>query len=322
MNGQRTCYLRRFAKILVFLLILIGLLQGASWLVRPRDTVAQARTRSEESLRVFEEPEQSLDVLFFGHSGLYSAISPMVLYKEYGFTSYDCSQPLQLPWESARWLKALLKVQSPEVVVFEVDHLFYDGKTTVAKNSAQNMFYDLFPVFRNHANWKSWFGGGQKRARSVTKGYYYSTKVKPYKGNKKPEKTDRVYKIGKKHMRALEEVYSMCEKRGIRLMLLEVPSVVVWDYSRYNAVRAYAEKRGLDFVDLNQRLDELDFDWKTDTRDKGDHLNYWGARKVSGYVGKYLRDRYSLADRREDPAYGFWKEDLAGYEKKLEGEKK
>ena len=101
MNGQRTCYLRRFAKILVFLLILIGLLQGASWLVRPRDTVAQARTRSEESLRVFEEPEQSLDVLFFGHSGLYSAISPMELYKEYGFTSYDCSQPLQLPWESA-----------------------------------------------------------------------------------------------------------------------------------------------------------------------------------------------------------------------------
>ncbi len=320
MNGQRAPALRRLAKVVLFLMLLVGILHVVAYFVRPRDTVAQARTRSEESLRVFDEPEQTLDVLFFGHSGLYSAISPMELYKEYGFTSYDCAQALQLPWESARWLKALLKVQSPEVVVIEVDHLFYDQKMTVAKNSAQNIFYDVFPVFRNHANWKSRLGGG-KKARSVTKGYFYNTSVRPYTGNKKLQKTDQVYKIGKRHRKALEEMRTLCAERGIRLMLLEVPSVVLWDYSRYNAVRAYAEEYGLEFVDLNQCLDELQFDWKKDTRDKGDHMNYTGAKKVSGYVGKVLKERYSLPDRREDPAYGFWKEDLAGYEKKVGGEK-
>lgn len=322
MNAQKSLALRRVAKILLFLVLLLGILHFAEFLVRPRDAVAQARTRTEESLRVFDEPENSLDVLFFGHSGVYSAISPMELYKEYGFTSYACSQPLQMPWESSRWLKALLNEQSPRVVVFEVDHLFYDRDVTVARNSIENEFYNLFPVFRNHANWKNRLGGRKKRARSVVKGYYYTTKVKAYTGNRQLQKTDRVYKIGKRHMQALEEVYSMCSERGIKLMLLEIPSVILWDYSRFNAVSAYASKRGLDFIDLNQRLEQLGFDWKTDTRDKGDHLNYSGAKKVSGYVGKYLKDRYSLPDRREDAAYASWKEDLIGYEKKVKGGKK
>lgn len=322
MNGQKALALRRVAKILAFLVLLLAILHFAEYLVRPRDTIAQAKTRTEESLRVFDEPDNTLDVLFFGHSGVYSAISPVELYKEYGFTSYACSQPLQMPWESARWLKALLREQSPQVVVLEVDHLFYDRDVTVARNSIENQFYDLFPVFRNHANWKNRFGGRKKRARSVTKGYFYSTAVKPYTGNKKLEKTDRVYKIGKRHMKALEKIYSMCSKSGIRLMLLEVPSVVLWDYSRYNAVNAYAQEHGLDFVDLNQCTEEFGFDWKTDSRDKGDHLNYSGAKKVSRYVGKYLKEKYSLPDRREDTRYAFWKEDLAGYEKKIKGDKK
>lgn len=319
MTTQTGVRLRCAAKIILFLLLLIGILHGVSYLLQPRDASALAQTRSEESLRVFDEPDQSLDVLFFGHSGVYSAISPMELYKEYGFTSYACSQPLQLPWESARWLKALLLVQSPKVVVFEVDHLFYDKATVVARNSLLNTFYDVFPIFRNHANWKDWFGGRQKGDRSATKGYFYSAKVKAYTGKAAMQKTDRVYKIGKKHMKALEEVYSLCKERGIQLLLMELPSTVLWDYSRHNAVQKYADKRELDFIDLNERLDEMSFDWKTDTRDKGDHLNYSGAKKVSAYVGKLLVERYSLDDRREDEAYSYWKEDLKKYQSMQKG---
>ena len=176
MTTQTGVRLRCAAKIILFLLLLIGILHGVSYLLQPRDASALAQTRSEESLRVFDEPDQSLDVLFFGHSGVYSAISPMELYKEYGFTSYACSQPLQLPWESARWLKALLLVQSPKVVVFEVDHLFYDKATVVARNSLLNTFYDVFPIFRNHANWKDWFGGRQKGGQERDEGIFLQRK--------------------------------------------------------------------------------------------------------------------------------------------------
>lgn len=321
MTEKKALALRRAVKAAVFILLLIGLLHGAYFLLRPREAVRLSKTRTEESLRVFDEPENSLDVLFLGHSGVYSAISPMELYREYGFTSYDCSQPLQMPWESARWLKGLLTEQSPSLVVFETDQLFYDKETTVARNSLEYALHETFPVLRNHANWKDWFGT-KKRERSATKGYYYTTEVNAYKGNKKPEKTDRVYKIGKRQMNALEEVYAMCRQKGIRLMLLEVPSVILWDTSRYNAVRRYAEKRDLEFLDLNRRLEEMKFDWKSDTRDKGDHMNFSGARKVSAYVGKYIRERYELCDRREDAKYLTWKEDLARYEALTEGGRK
>lgn len=123
-------------------------------------------------------------------------------------------------------------------------------------------------------------------------------------------------------MDALEQVYKMCEENRIALMLLEIPSATVWDYSRFNAVKYYAQKRGLEFIDLNQHFEELKFSWKTDTRDKGDHLNYSGALKVCGYIGRHLKENYNLADRREDPGYATWKEDLPRYEKLVTGGKK
>ena len=317
MEKRISLRVRRIVKVCLFFVLLIGLLHGVAYLVRPGADVRRAQTRSQESVRVFAEPDNSLDVLFFGHSGVYSALAPMEMYKEYGFTSYDCSQPAQLPWESERWLRALLARQSPAAVVFEVDQLFYDKNVTVARNSAERLLYTAFPVLKNHWRWKHWFGGRDAGERSATKGFYYNTSVRPYKGKKHFERAETVYAIGKKQMQALEGVRLLCAKRGIPLLLLEVPSLVVWDGSRYNAVRGYAERHGLDFIDLNQRLEEMAFDWKTDTRDKGDHLNYSGARKVSHYLGGYLKGRYALADRRDDPAYETWKEDLRRYEEIL-----
>ena len=38
------------------------------------------------------------------------------------------------------------------------------------------------------------------------------------------------------------------------------------------------------------------------------HLNDSGARKVSYYIGEYIRENYDLPDRRNDPAYASWNE--------------
>lgn len=322
MLRKKASIVNHIFKAVIFLVLLLAVLHGVSYLVMPKAEVRLSKTRSHESMRVFDEPDNSLDVLFFGHSGVYSAISPMELYKDFGFTSYVCSQPAQLPWESAQWLRALLKVQSPKLVVFEVDHLFYDKGTTVLGNSFKHLVDGAFPVFKNHTGWKDWFTRRPKHERSANKGFYYNTSVRPYTGKKKFTETDKVYKIGKKHMDALEQVYTLCKENGIELMLLEVPSAVMWDYTRFNAVKYYAQKRGLDFIDLNQHFEELKFSWKTDTRDKGDHLNYSGALKVCGYIGRHMKEKYNLADRRDDPKYATWKEDLQRYEKLVKGEKK
>ena len=43
-----------------------------------------------------------------------------------------------------------------------------------------------------------------------------------------------------------------------------------------------------------------------DSVDSGDHLNFWGAKKATRYLGAYLKQTGLLTDRRADPAYSRW----------------
>lgn len=314
MTERKSTILKRLAKVLCFIFLTAALLHGVSYLLLPSEAVKISEARSDEVNKIFNEDKNTVDVLFLGHSGVYSAISPMEIYKEYGFTSYVCAQAVQLPWESVKLLKGVTKVQTPKLVVLEVDHLFYDKKSTESWNGIRGGFYKAFPIFRYHASWKDWFSTDKKHSRSAMKGFYLNRDVKPYTGNKKLVKTDKVYKIKKRQMKSLEKIYDICMQNDIQLMFVEVPSVILWDYSKYNAVKQFAEKRDIPFFDMNQCYEEFDFNWKTDTRDKGDHLNYSGARKVSSYLGKYIKNRFALENRKGDEKYKSWETDLSRYE--------
>lgn len=242
----------------------------------------------------------------------------MEMYKEYGFTSYACSRSTQLPWESYDFLESVLEKQSPKLVIFETDQLFYDKGASVNSNYRQNRFDSVIPIIKNHASWKDWLPGNNYRERSYTKGYQFIRSTRPYNGNKKITETDKSYKIRKDHLKSLDKIYELCKKKNIPLFLIEVPSKILWDYEKYNAVKEYAEKRGINFIDCNQRLEEFGFNWKTDTYDAGDHLNYRGAVKLSAFVGGYIKKEYDLPDRREDGKYSFWQEDLKKYIKYVE----
>ena len=44
------------------------------------------------------------------------------------------------------------------------------------------------------------------------------------------------------------------------------------------------------YNDLNLIYKDLGIDFEKDTADGGDHLNIYGAKKVSKYLGDYLND--------------------------------
>ena len=72
------------------------------------------------------------------------------------------------------------------------------------------------------------------------------------------------------------------------------------------------------FIDCNLHLDEMNFDWMHDTPDCGDHLNVFGAEKVSRYLGKYLKDNYNIPDRRKDGDYASWFDASQKYHQNIE----
>jgi len=115
---------------------------------------------------------------------------------------------------------------------------------------------------------------------------------------------------------ALNKVNDTCRKRGIGLMLLDMPSAKAWSYEKHQAVAAFAEANGIPFLDMNIEAKEgrFLFDWTTDTKDAGSHLNLSGAQKATAYLGAYLKEHYDLPDRRLDSSYAFWKDDIARYQ--------
>lgn len=108
---------------------------------------------------------------------------------------------------------------------------------------------------------------------------------------------------------ALNKVNDTCRKRGIGLMLLDMPSAKAWSYEKHQAVAAFAEANGIPFLDMNIEAKEgrFLFDWTTDTKDAGSHLNLSGAQKATAYLGAYLKEHYDLPDRRLDSSYAFGK---------------
>lgn len=79
----------------------------------------------------------------------------------------------------------------------------------------------------------------------------------------------------------------------------------------------YAKKNGIPFLDLDLKRKEIGFSWKTDSRDAGNHLNCYGAKKVSLYVGQYIKNHVQLEDKRQNAAYAGWNDDYTTYIKHL-----
>ena len=247
----------------------------------------------------------------------------MELWNSFGYTSYVSAEGLQVPAGSLAMLKRILTCQTPKLVILETDGMF--TKTDASQNiinAFNSVLGEPFSVFRYHNRWKKlkWKDVLRKpyyTAHCVTKGQMLSNKVKEYSGKEYMIETDEKDKIPPFSVMTVDKIKELCEENGIELLLLEMPSESSWNYKRHNAVKEFAKERDLPFIDLNLDRDRFDFDWTTDSRDGGNHLNTRGARKVTRFIGEYLQKHYDLPDYREDPAYSVWHEDYKEYLKQI-----
>ena len=74
----------------------------------------------------------------------------------------------------------------------------------------------------------------------------------------------------------------------------------------------------MDYIDLNYAVEDLGINWKTDTADKGDHLNLNGAQKVTTYIGSFLKENYSLEDHRGTELGEVWNKLVDAYKNDIE----
>lgn len=157
-------------KIILFLVIGVvafGALQGI--------LVPKYETDKLEQFYALEE--NSIDVISLGTSHMEVAFSPMDIYEEYGFSSYNLAssgQPVSVSYYLA---KEAMEYQSPKVIVLDASNLFFSVNDDVTKwryvmdamhygDSKIEMALDfgerfpeegtvsaLFPLHRYHTRW-------------------------------------------------------------------------------------------------------------------------------------------------------------------------
>lgn len=303
---------------LIILSIILSVISEASM----RMAQEQNPVYSSFSRNLFAEPEDTIDVLALGTSNFYSGISPLEWWNQYGITGYSWGEASQRIGENYLYLKEIYKKQKPKVVFMDVATMFwdtsdFDNLETVAKSTIAQ----FFPVIVYHR-----FLGNPDRLynltspmKSLTKGYLIrpgrksASRRKNYM--KKEAETPEVPYLTEWQ---LKKCIDFCKEQGSEVVLLAVPAAKTWDKGKHRAVEALSKKLGVRFLDMNMELAGK-IKWKSDTPDKGSHMNYRGAEKVSRYLGDYLHENYDLTDHRSDKAYSeSWDTDYKTYAAELE----
>ena len=104
----------------------------------------------------------------------------------------------------------------------------------------------------------------------------------------------------------------------MELVLIESPRGEGWSDSLHNAVLELAAKWDIEFLDFNYKplVDEIGYMSLVDLFDE-DHLNYYGAQKLTSYIGKHLVENYDVTDVRGVEKYAYLEEQLSTYNRKV-----
>lgn len=303
-------------RLILFFLILAILLAGCSaWIHAEAVKLADfIPGRSRPFASIAAERKDGIDVIVLGDSESYTSVSPMQLWKEQGLSSYVCGQPGQKIQETYFMLKTALQSQSPKVVLMETNLMFRDpGPVKNIQSSFAETARYHFPLLRFHNLWKLMFDG-KKPGEAVYKGFSIRSSVDPFDSGDYMKETEEVQEMPQAVTFYMEEIMELCRRSGAKLLLVSAPSPKNYSYRKHNAIENYAKEKGLTYVDLNLKIKELGITWQKDSYDKGDHLNLYGAQKVTRWLGTYLKQNYELTDHRNDPAYEDWNELSKKYE--------
>lgn len=283
---------------------------------------------------VFYKEAGNCDVLFFGASHPHNAIDPLLLWDEYGITSYNLAasgEPIALTYFA---LKSGIESANPKVVVVDVGKISDDVGHDHVHTGESHKTLDAIP-----------FGPVKREAVR----YLLETKVTEdpwdflsnmYTYHSRVYELDRYdFEVGASHamgwdknlrivksdapvldresrselkggegVKAYEKIVELCKEKNVRLILTMIPGHAGY-YSRrigrFNALADYTREQGFDAIDLNEGAVEMGINYDYDFAATS-HMNVMGAEKVTRYFGEILKRDYGLQDMRETESAAKW----------------
>lgn len=298
--------------------------------------------KSEEELsKDYRDFEKDIfDVVFLGSSAMKNAVYPMQLYHEYGIASYNLGCGSQSMASSYYLIKEIIREQKPDLIVLDCifskhptaylseEHLHY---VTDAMNYPEKLelVFDIVPsgsrmdflfemgIYHNRFNALS------REDFSYGNNYTYGAKVhywsKPFDDNYElTTDSEPIPEISEEY---LLKTIELCKENDVELLLTVLPldyTAVsdtmdrnVWQ-KYFNYIQEIAEEHNINYMNFMYQVGETGIDAQTDY-DGGTHLNYWGAVKMTSYLGNYIINTYDIPDVRNNSKYKFMEDDYSKF---------
>lgn len=317
---------KRLIKSVLFCAILILLLNYAYRVLSWKDTAGEYFSSVNS---FYELDEDRVDVLFLGSSHCYCSINNSLLWKDYGIASFSLAISGQDLVSTYYTLVEALKTQKPDVICVEMYYAVTEGYQVVG-----NLYRNTLP-FRRSVNsleavqalvkddapldyWLKWPIIHTRYAELQREDFQSNLPV--YIGYQTGFNTQSIWEaspyeeqepipVPEGNEQYIRRIIELAEEEGIELCFFVAPYAAdEVAQGMFCYVEEIAREHNVDFLNLTRSREGLSLDVNTDYTDWA-HTNYYGAEKVTSYMGKYLSSNYTLPDRRGDARYELWEED-------------
>lgn len=286
---------------------------------------------SSQCLAMYAQPRDTVDVVMLGTSHMHCDVNPAILWDEQGIASYVFSAAEQPMWLTYYYLIEFCKYQSPKLVVVDMYSVARFGDDFDNDWVGENLYNIRFSLNKIRMIlstcsldeikrfFPSFFGYHSRYEDLKSKDLQYlipSSSEADFKGytpffgeKEGMEPTLDVVEKGDiepKSEEYLLKLIDYAEDNDIELFLVVNPYPTTAEEELiYNRIHDIADKKGVYFLSTNYDSEEMGLDFDRDYNDES-HLNYSGGCKYTSYLGKILKERYEIPDRRGDARYASW----------------
>ena len=302
----------------------------------------------------YDLPNNTVQTIVLGASNAGCGVNTPMLYEEYGICAYNLSVSSESILSSYYWTKEVYRLHSETLttVILDVSTLRYDEDDELPRNykgsidlmrfslnklnavmaysdDINDVFNNLIPLFYYHDRWSGDLDKGDLTGQKsiivnvLGHEFFYKRYIDSEDYDEMAvldgvlDESAEPVELGDEGLLYLEKLASFCEENNIELVLIKTPHDY-WNSSYHNAVQNVADEYDLTFLDFNfgTLLDELDFNPASDTTD-GKHANYYGACKITAYLGQWLTENADVTDVRGEEDYAFMEEELEKYHRRV-----
>ena len=289
----------------------------------------------------YEEPKDSIDVVYIGASNAYAHFNTVLAYKLYGFTTGMLSADSQEFSLTKYLIKEASKYQKPSLYIVDIARLANDfnsnediRRTTdsmkFSNNRIEAIKYALsyrknvkttdyinfvFSFLMYHNRYKDLSIQDFNVSERLYKGYLFSE----YNAKTEPLEeyiwSENMQPLQAQNKEVLIDLLNYIKNNDINILFV-VPKrhYTEENNERLNYAIKIIKDNGFNVINFNTLQELKNIDFQTDFYNNG-HLNVYGATKYTLYFGEYLMKNYYLNNNNKyeswESEYNRFKESFA-----------